>query len=73
MKEVEMTLEEYINRQIADGYIAENGYPLKCHHCDSTKINIEDFYDEHVVVEKEATCVDCGGRVGYWGYGNWEV
>ncbi|MCP3810054.1 hypothetical protein NLX78_22805 [Paenibacillus sp. Lou8.1] len=63
----------YINRQIANGYITEDGYPLKCQHCDSKKINIEDVYDEHVVVEKEATCRDCGSRVGYWSYGTWEV
>ncbi|KAF6564515.1 hypothetical protein G9G63_10250 [Paenibacillus sp. EKM202P] len=65
---------EYINRQSSDGYITEDGYPLKCHHCDSAKINIEDTYrEDHFVVEKEASCKDCGGHVGRWSYGTWEV
>lgn len=62
------SFEEYYQKQIDDGYIQEDGYPLKCQFCDSTnldwKCNLE---------EKEVKCHDCGKLVGYWAYGNWTV
>lgn len=61
--------EQYIKQQIEDGYIKENGFPLKCLFCNSSDLNFKNKYQEEV----EVTCNKCGKEIGYWAYGNWLI
>lgn len=70
---MEQTIEEYINQQIADGYITNKGVPIKCQYCDSTALREDSYHEEHVVVEKLVTCIDCSAEVGLWSYGTWTI
>ena len=66
-------VEEYINELIQDGYIAEDGTPLKCV-CHCTDFKMEDMFRESIgLVEYSLKCRKCGTTVGHWAYGNWQV
>lgn len=70
---MDQTIEEYINQQIADGYIRDNGEPIKCQYCDSKALRVDNSHEEYVVVEKDVTCLNCGKLVGTWSYGSWAI
>jgi len=69
-----MSMEEYIRQQIKDGYINNNGSPLKCHKCECNKLEqkINDRM-ESIVCEYKMICTNCNSDVGYWSYGNWQL
>lgn len=64
--------EQYIEQQIADGYIKADGAPLKCQ-CGSTNLDWKHIYEGMGVVEIEVKCNDCGKDVGLWSYGSWTL
>ena len=67
-------MQEYIDEMVKQGYIAEDGTPLKCHFCGSKKLEeVGQYYEDCVLVEYEVKCKLCGKRVGYWAYGSWEL
>jgi hypothetical protein len=64
--------EEYMKQQIKDGYIAENGKPLKCQFCDSKDFKLDNiFREEGYVVKYSIVCQYCGKTIGTWAYGGW--
>lgn len=66
---------QYMRKRIADGYIANDGTPLKCESCDSTefeRVN-EDQMGYGMVVGYELRCKQCRGIAGHWAYGNWMI
>ena len=59
---------------IQDGYIGNDGYPLKCVFCDSTDLNHERLYENNqYVVEIDVTCNNCKKGTGNWAYGYWRL
>ena len=67
-----MTFEEAIKQDIKDGYINNEGAPLKCRKCGSSHITTgNEYYENYGVIEYDAICVDCGEVVGHWAYGYW--
>lgn len=65
--------EDYMDQLIKDGYISEDGTPLKCS-CGCTDFEqTGEYYEEHSLVEYSLNCKSCGKRVGYWAYGNWDI
>ena len=70
---VDEELEDYIDRLVKDGYIMEDGTPLKCV-CGCTDFEQSgEYYDEHSIIEYALNCKACGAQVGYWSYGNWDI
>lgn len=70
----DLRLRFQIWRDVKNGYIAEDGTPLKCHKCNSKNMeNYNKYYEEHWCVEHSVKCKDCGTNVDHWSYGNWEV
>lgn len=67
------TFEEYVQQLTDAGYIAENGTPLKCQHCDSKRFDEKTYREGPYAVEIEVFCKDCSRRVGHWAYGIWDV
>lgn len=65
--------EEHIKSLIADGYIAKDGEPLKCIHCESKELEEKLYYEEHWIVERDIACKKCGKPLGNWAYGHWGV
>jgi len=68
--------EEYISKQIDDGYIYPNGAPKKCLNCECEKligVNYDylDCYGQ--ILEYDMKCEDCDTIVGSWAYGNWQI
>ena len=57
-------------------YFEDNGSPIKCHKCDSIKIEekitgvVDVFQGMGPTCEAEYFC-ECGECVGYWAYGSW--
>ena len=64
-----------MSKNIRD-YFAEDGEPIKCPHCDSTKITekvigvVDVYYGSGPTCEAEYYC-ECGKCVGFWAYGVW--
>lgn len=52
-------------------YYREDGCPVKCIVCQSTKLKdkITDTLDGHLIMEYAIHCEDCGSMVGYWAHG----
>lgn len=68
------TFEEYIVELIKNGYISENGHPLKCMWCDSPNLRSDNFsHFNHTVCEYDIVCNDCDEIVGHWAYGSWHI
>ena len=54
-------------------YYHEDGEPWCCWNCRSTHISIENTdLCEHVVCEREASCMACGEFLNHWAYGYWD-
>ena len=69
-----LIMENYLKKQIADGYITKTGHPIKCITCDSKefKDNIID-QTEQGIMEYEMVCIKCEQVNGLWSYGYWQV
>ncbi|TVY09824.1 hypothetical protein [Paenibacillus cremeus] len=69
------SFDEYVKEMIDKGYIAKDGKPLKCYHCESTNFDEKEYYldGRFIVIEKVVTCKDCNIKVGQWSYGTWEI
>lgn len=74
MKNNNMSFEEYMEIQIKDGYIYQDGTPLKCFNCDCEKLkdNITDS-TEQGIMEYAKVCTNCNKVVGCWAYGHWQL
>ncbi len=70
---MEESIHEFLQRLVREGYIAENGAPLKCHFCESKNFDEKCYYEEHTAVEKVVNCKACGKQVGNWSYGAWQI
>lgn len=66
-------LEDHINEIIKDGYIAEDGTPLKCFCGDTDFEESDQYYEDCHTVEFTLNCKACDKRVGYWAYGSWDI
>lgn len=70
----DLRLRFQIWRDVKNGYIAEDGTPLKCYKCNSKNMeNYNKYYEEHWCIEYSVKCKECGTKLGHWAYGNWEV
>jgi len=70
-----LSFEDYYKEQIAEGYIAENGTPLKCG-CGCTEFKqVNQYYGEGWIEEYSLECTneDCLKIVGTWAFGHWDV
>lgn len=67
--------EEYMKEQIKEGFISENGTPLKCWCGCSNFKQVNTYSSEYGIEEYSLQCtnIDCLRIVGYWGYGNWQI
>lgn len=71
---MKISQEEFNNKLIAEGYMREDGTPLKCQHCDSKKLkDTKIIIDESRVLEYQVVCEECRREVGYWAYGYWQI
>lgn len=69
-----LTTEDYCRNLVKDGYTNEEGKPLKCISCESTKLDDgECVIEEHAIVEYIVRCKSCKNVTGHWAYGTWEV
>ena len=62
-----------MKKLVEDGYIKEDGAPLKCWKCGSKSLKFTNHYDDYIMVEKSVKCKECNSDVGLWSYGNWTV
>lgn len=61
-------------RDVKNGYITNDGTPLKCYKCNSKDMKkYNEYYEEHWCVEYDIRCKECRAKLGHWAYGNWEV
>lgn len=70
-----LSFEEYMKQQVEEGYISENGTPLKCL-CGCINFKQMNVYlSEHGIEEYSLQCTnsECLKIVGHWAYGNWQV
>jgi hypothetical protein len=70
-----MSYDEFREALVKDGYIAENGKPLKCTNCESKDFKrVNKYYemDYSCVVEYTCVCKDCDHTLGVWAYGSWQ-
>lgn len=65
--------EDEIKKAVEEGYIKEDGFPLKCWKCNSKDLKFTCHYDDHIMVEQSVKCNNCGADVGLWSYGHWTV
>lgn len=68
-----LSFEEYIKEQIREGYISENGTPLKCRCVCTDFKQVKQYYCVHGIEEYSLQCTDCLKIVGHWAFGNWQV
>lgn len=62
----------YLEQQIEDGYLDTDCEPIKCIFCESTDLeNDNHIMEEHMVVEFDKVCNNCGEVLGNWAYGMW--
>ena len=69
------SFEDYFKRQIEDGYILENGKPVKCE-CGCTDFKqVDKYFGEGYLEEYALECTneECLKIVGRWSYGSWLV
>ena len=67
------TFEEEMRKAVEDGFITEDGLPLKCWKCESKDLKFTGHYDGYIMVEQSVKCNSCGADVGLWSYGHWTV
>jgi len=69
------SIEEFLNNQVKEGYISENGTPLKCFKCESKEMSEvnHDYLDGGRILEYDIKCKDCDTIVGSWAYGHWQL
>jgi DNA-directed RNA polymerase subunit RPC12/RpoP len=60
-----------MKKLVEDGYIKEDGFPLKCWKCKSNDLKFTSHYDDNTMVEKAVACNNCGSDVALWSYGHW--
>lgn len=67
-------MQKYIDELIEQGYIAEDGTPLKCK-CGNTDFETKNSYGDgnNIVEEMDIYCKECGNLVGHWAYGAWDM
>lgn len=55
------------------GYTDENGKPIKCYNCGSTKFKYitVDYLDGICVLEEKCKCDNCKRIIGHWAHGYW--
>lgn len=64
---------EYIRLE-KQGYITEDGEPLKCLYCDSKKlVDVNMIVGNDGVEKYEVKCNNCGEITGRWIYGLWAI
>lgn len=66
--------EEYVKDMVDNGFMSEDGEPLKCFKCESTELedaNIDRI--EYGILEYDMRCKGCKTIVGHWAYGNWTL
>ncbi|SDX05008.1 hypothetical protein [Paenibacillus sp. PDC88] len=75
MSREEETFGEYFERMISEGYIEEDGTPLKCPHCESADVEERNhLYEDYIcLLEYQMFCKPCNVSIGQWSYGSWEV
>lgn len=67
-------MQKYIRKLEKEGYITENGNPLKCLYCNSTALtDVNIMRCDYGVEEYEVQCNSCKKITGRWGYGNWTI
>jgi hypothetical protein len=74
MEEVkeDQSFDEFMQQRIADGYVANDGTPLKCDDCGGTKFHsINEDRIDYGICEYDYQCLGCKKIVGHWAYGNW--
>ena len=64
--------ENYIKLSVLFSFKSNDFKPLQCTKCGSNnfKIVTVDFID-YIETEKEAICINCNSKQGYWSYGHW--
>lgn len=68
------TYEDYYNHLLNEGFIREDGTPLKCFQCESKNLEeYQEYYEEYRRIEFSVRCKDCKEHVNTWVYGNWSV
>lgn len=70
--------EEYVIKSERNGYIDENGAPLKCIYCDCEELFLADeryggYSEPCGLMEYSVFCKKCTKEVGHWAYGNWSI
>ena len=66
-------MQEYLKKMVDEGYINEDGSPIKCV-CGETEFEMTDKYYSHFGIEEyQLKCPSCGAKVGHWAFGNWLV
>lgn len=67
-------IHEYYKKLEDEGYISEDGHPLKCYHCENTSFVYQDEHYESIgIVEYTLVCDKCYEFAGHWAYGNWQI
>jgi len=66
--------EAYLKYLEDEELINHDGSPRKCFNCGCTEFyETNKYYEEHYLVEFQVKCLECGVKVGHWGYGNWGI
>lgn len=70
-----LSFEEYIKMQVEEGYISEDGTPLKCTCGCKTFKKVNIYNEEGWEVEYSLECKNesCYRIVGTWSYGHWQL
>jgi hypothetical protein len=69
-----MEYTDNFNLLVKDGFLSENGHPLKCRFCESKNFKEHgEYYDERGKVEYQLSCNDCGKELSIWAYGSWDL
>ena len=66
-------MQKYINELVKEGYILEDGTPIKCYCGCKDFEEVNKYYENHSPIEFQLKCKKCGNIVGHWSYGYWEV
>ena len=66
-------MEKYIKQMVDDGYILEDGTPIKCSCACQDFKQVREYYEEYYLVEYQLQCTRCNKIVGHWAYGCWQV
>jgi hypothetical protein len=68
-------IEEYMKRQIEEGYISSDGHPLKCE-CGCVKFKeVDQHFGSGHIEEYSLECTNnkCLKIVGNWSFGHWQI